>query len=72
MSPPIPSPPPIGFHGDLYLIDAVAAAAQRCGQFIETGTHVGYTIAYFAQRFPAIRASHSRMLSVPPTNELPG
>jgi hypothetical protein len=44
----------MGFHGDLYLIDVVASAADRCGQFIETGTNVGNTIAYFAGRFPAI------------------
>ena len=44
----------MGFHGDLYLIDVVATAAHRCRQFIETGTNVGNTIAYFAERFPAI------------------
>lgn len=50
----ISASPPRGFHGDLYLIAVIATAAHRCRQFIETGTNVGNTIAYFAECFPAI------------------
>ncbi len=44
----------IGFHGDQYLIEVVDFLAQYCEFFIETGTNVGSTLAYFAGKYPQI------------------
>jgi len=45
----------IGFHGDKYLIELVFAAAQRCAQFVETGTNVGSSLCYLAGNFPKLQ-----------------
>jgi hypothetical protein len=42
----------IGFHGDKYLVEMAFAAAQRCEQFVETGTNVGSSLVYLAKLFP--------------------
>jgi len=45
----------IGFHGDLYLLDLVDAIIKRCHCFVETGSNVGSTLAYVAQKYPGLR-----------------
>lgn len=45
---------PVGFHGDRYLLDVVDALAQDVEVFVETGTNVGSTLAYFARKYPHI------------------
>lgn len=45
---------PVGFHGDRYLLDVVDALAQDVDMFVETGTNVGSTLAYFARKHPHI------------------
>lgn len=45
---------PVGFHGDRYLLDVVDALAQDAEVFVETGTNVGSTLAYFARTYPHI------------------
>lgn len=45
---------PVGFHGDRYLLDIVDALAQDAEVFVETGTNVGSTLAYFARKYPNI------------------
>ena len=48
----------IGFHGDQHLIAVVDDLVARQGveYFIETGTNVGSTLAFFARRHPRVRA----------------
>lgn len=46
---------PLGFHGDQYLLDIVQRLVQRIQTFIETGTHVGSTLRYFATTYPWIQ-----------------
>jgi len=45
----------IGFHGDRYLLQLVEALAKESNVFIETGTNVGSTLAYFARKYPATK-----------------
>lgn len=42
-----------GFHGDLYLLELVDLVMNQCTAFVETGSNVGSTLAYVANRFPA-------------------
>lgn len=42
----------VGFHGDRYLLDVVAAIARVCNCFIETGSNVGSTLAYMGRTYP--------------------
>lgn len=44
-----------GFHGDRYLLELVELLLARCALFVETGTNVGSTLAYVANRHPHIR-----------------
>jgi hypothetical protein len=43
---------PSGFHGDIYLQALVKELADRSKAFIETGTNVGSTLRYTAQKYP--------------------
>jgi FkbM family methyltransferase len=45
----------VGFHGDRYLLQLVDYLAGECSIFIETGSNVGSTLAYFATHNPAIQ-----------------
>jgi hypothetical protein len=44
-----------GFHGDVYLLELVELILARCAHFVETGTNVGSTLAYAANRHPHLR-----------------
>ena len=48
----------IGFHGDAYLLSLVDHLVKARGIecFIETGTNVGCSLAYFARNYPAVPA----------------
>jgi hypothetical protein len=48
----------IGFHGDAYLLSLIDDLVKRCGVecFIETGTNVGCSLAYFARNYSGIPA----------------
>lgn len=48
------TPMPLGFHGDTYLLKLVDELAARSEVFLETGSNVGSTLAYVAQRFPKL------------------
>ncbi len=54
-----------GFHGDTYLLALVDSILARCECFIETGTHVGTTLAYVARTH-----RHLTCLSCEPNDEL--
>lgn len=41
-----------GFHGDHHLLRIVDDLAAKVGQFIETGTEAGSTVAYVARMYP--------------------
>lgn len=43
---------PIGFHGDAYLLTLVDALLDRAEVFVETGSNVGTSLSYVAQRRP--------------------
>ena len=45
----------IGFHGDRQLLSLIDAMSQECRYFIETGTNVGTTLAYVAQKYPHLQ-----------------
>lgn len=45
----------IGFHGDKHLIDFACGVISSCQQFIETGTSVGSTLRFVAEKFPNIK-----------------
>ncbi len=47
---------PLGFHGDEYLIDLIDNLVTNCGvnTFIETGTNVGSTLKFFANKYKEI------------------
>ncbi len=55
---------PVGFHGDKYLLDVVDTLAKEVDVFIETGTNVGSTLAFFARKYP-----HIQCLSCEPDSE---
>lgn len=42
----------VGFHGDLHLIRVISTLIEECEYFIETGTNVGSTLAFVAQKYP--------------------
>lgn len=44
----------VGFHGDQHLLSIVDSLSQHVDAFVETGTNVGSTLAYFAQTYPHI------------------
>lgn len=45
----------IGFHGDKYLLELVEYLSQQgVSHFIETGSNVGTTFAYFAKNYPDV------------------
>lgn len=44
-----------GFHGDRHLMALVDHLMAETDWFIETGTHVGTTLAYVARKYPAVR-----------------
>lgn len=48
----------IGFHGDEHLLALVDDLVTRGGVdcFVETGTNVGSSLAYFAKRYPQVQA----------------
>jgi hypothetical protein len=55
----------VGFHGDIYLLDVVDKVAREgINYFIETGSNVGSTLAYFAKKYP-----HVKCLSCEPDPE---
>ncbi|HJS78005.1 MAG TPA: hypothetical protein VJ778_11375 [Burkholderiales bacterium] len=47
----------IGFHGDQHLLAVVndIVVRERIELFIETGTNVGSSLVYFAERYPKVR-----------------
>jgi len=45
----------VGFHGDKYLLELVASLAKQTEIFVETGTNVGSTLAYFGRTFPSVQ-----------------
>jgi len=47
--------PPIGFHGDKYLLKLVEYLAKQSEVFIETGTNIGSTLRYTATDYPHLR-----------------
>ena len=59
------SPPLKGFHGDTYLLALADSVLTACDWFVETGTHVGTTLAYVARTHP-----HLNCLSCEPNDEL--
>ena len=59
------SPPLEGFHGDTYLLALADSVLAACDWFVETGTHVGTTLAYVARKHP-----HLNCLSCEPNGEL--
>jgi len=51
---PHPRLRPLGFHGDLHLLDAIASVTPRVTHFVETGTGTGSTAKHFAETHPEI------------------
>lgn len=49
-----PIHPPIGFHGDSYLLKLVDFLLKRISVFIETGTNIGATLQYVARTYPSV------------------
>ena len=47
--------PPIGFHGDTYLLKLVDRLAKKVDVFIETGTNIAATMSYFSKRFANVQ-----------------
>jgi len=47
--------PPIGFHGDRYLLELVDFLADKVAVFIETGTNIAATLRYFASTYKRIK-----------------
>lgn len=45
----------LGFHGDQYLLNLTAVLLERSDLFVETGTNVGQTAKYVADRHQNIR-----------------
>lgn len=43
-----------GFHSDAYLLSLVDAFAPRVSRFVETGTNLGSTARYIAEKHPAL------------------
>lgn len=61
----LPSPfHPVGFHGDKYLLSFVGKIMMASKVFVETGTHVGSTLAYVARTYP-----HLHCLSCEPNTK---
>lgn len=47
---------PVGFHGDRHLISIIDEVVQQgVTHFIETGTNVGSTLRYFAEKYPEVQ-----------------
>ena len=44
----------LGFHSDQYLLGLVDVLLPHCAYFVETGTHVGSTLAYVARTYPGV------------------
>lgn len=47
-------PAPTGFHGDRHLLRLVDRLARDARVFVETGSNLGATLAWFARRFPHV------------------
>ncbi|MBD3322191.1 MAG: hypothetical protein GF350_13920 [Chitinivibrionales bacterium] len=45
---------PVGFHGDTYLLSCVECVMKKTDVFIETGAHVGSTLAFIARTWPRV------------------
>lgn len=46
---------PCGFHGDSHLCDFIDKCIDNCDYFIETGTNVGSTVKYVAEKYPYVQ-----------------
>lgn len=59
-----PIHPPVGFHGDVYLLKIVHFLFSKINIFIETGTNIGATLQYVARTYP-----HVTCISCEPSKE---
>lgn len=50
-----PIHPPVGFHGDTYLLKLVEFLFTKVSVFIETGTNIGATLQYVSRTYPKVK-----------------